>query len=50
LGNFGNPKLEYKRLHHPDKFIEPEECDNESLSFFKTHAEGKELDSSSCLS
>lgn len=26
LVNFGNPKLEYKRLHHPDrfKFVEPE--------------------------
>ena len=22
LVNFGNPRLEYKRLHHPDKFIE----------------------------
>jgi GxxExxY protein len=25
LVNFGNQKLEYKRLHHPDKFGEPEE-------------------------
>src|SRR5271163_1044655 len=22
LVNFGNPRLEYKRLHHPDKFID----------------------------
>ena len=25
LVNFGNQKLEYKRLHHPDKFTETEE-------------------------
>ena len=25
LLNFGNQKLEYKRLHHPDKFTETEE-------------------------
>ncbi len=25
LVNFGNQKLEYKRLHHPDKLIEAEE-------------------------
>lgn len=29
LVNFGNPRLEYKRLHHPDKFIEI----GESLNF-----------------
>jgi len=26
LVNFGNQKLEYKRLHHPDKFIETEDA------------------------
>ena len=35
LVNFG--KLEYKRLHHPDKFIELEEYD----TFLKLHAKGK---------
>ena len=25
LVNFGNPRLEYKRLHHPDRFIDVEE-------------------------
>ncbi len=50
LVDFGNPKLEYKRLHHPDKFIELGEYDHEPLSFLKPHAEDKALDSSSCPS
>ena len=33
LINFGNQKLEYKRLHHPDKFNELEEF-NETLHSF----------------
>ena len=33
LVNFGNQKLEYKRLHHPDKFIDIEESENKILSF-----------------
>jgi GxxExxY protein len=33
LVNFGNQKLEYKRLHHPDKFIEAKEFENETLNF-----------------
>ena len=33
LVNFGNPKLEYKRLHHPDKFIEAEGFEDESFPF-----------------
>jgi len=50
LVNFGNPKLDYKRLHHPNKFIEFEEYDKEQLSFLKSFAEDKALDSSSCPS
>jgi GxxExxY protein len=33
LVNFGNPRLDYKRLHHPDKYIETGELDNEPLPF-----------------
>jgi len=50
LVNFGNPKLEYKRLHHSNKFIELEEYDKEQLSFLRSFAEDKALDSSSCPS
>ena len=46
----GYLELEYKRLHHPNKFIELEEYDKEPLSFFKQYAEDKALDSSSCPS
>jgi GxxExxY protein len=50
LVNFGSPKLEYKRMHHPDKFIELEECHNGLRSFLKPYAGDKSLDSSSCPS
>ena len=50
LVNFGNPKLEYKRLHHPDNFMELEECSSGLLTFLKPYAENKSLDSSSCPS
>lgn len=33
LVNFGNQKLEYKRLHHPDKFFEAQELEK-NLSLF----------------
>jgi GxxExxY protein len=50
LVNFGSPKLEYKRLHHPDNFMELEECSSGLLTFLKPYAENKSLDSSSCPS
>lgn len=50
LVNFGSPKLEYKRLHHPDKFIELGECNDGLLSFLKPYVEDKSLDFSSCPS
>ena len=33
LVNFGNQKLEYKRLHHPNKFLAEGKIE-EALSFF----------------
>ena len=33
LVNFGNPRLEYKRLHHPDRFIDV----GEPLNFSSVH-------------
>ena len=33
LVNFGNQRLEYKRLHHPDKFIVAEETEEELFPF-----------------
>ena len=33
LVNFGSPRLEYKRLHHPGKLIETEDVANEPLPF-----------------
>lgn len=50
LVNFGNPKLEYKRLHHPEKFIETEEYENELLPFLLPQAEHKTLNFLSCPS
>ena len=39
LVNFGNPKLEYKRLHHPDEFIETNELTDNPLSFLSQKLE-----------
>jgi PD-(D/E)XK nuclease superfamily len=50
LVNFGNPKLEYKRLHHPEKFIELEKYNHELPTFLKPRSEDKALDSLSCPS
>jgi len=33
LVNFGSPRLEYKRLHHPGKLTETEDIANEPLPF-----------------
>ena len=33
LVNFGNKRLEYKRLQHPDKFIALEKPEEESIPF-----------------
>jgi len=43
LVNFGNQKLEYKRLHHPDKFIETEELEEGPLPFLLPQTENKTL-------
>ena len=50
LVNFGNARLEYKRLHHPDKFIEGEEGDNAPLPFLLPQPEKEPLNFSSCPS
>jgi len=50
LVNFGNAKLEFKRLHHPDEFIETEEGDDEPLPFLLPQAENETLNFSSCPS
>ena len=52
LVNFGNPKLEYKRLHHPDKFkfIETEEFEDGPLPFLLPASEKALLNSPSCPS
>ena len=34
LVNFGNQRLEYKRLHHPDRFVKEKESNEQSLSFY----------------
>ena len=47
LVNFGNQRLEYKRLHHPDKFIELEEFEEDPLPFLLPQSENKTLNSSS---
>ena len=41
LVNFGNQKLEYKRLHHPDDFIETEEFTQELLPFPLSQSENE---------
>ena len=45
LVNFGNQKLDYKRLHHPDKFIATEGFAEESTSFFLSHQKNEKLNS-----
>jgi GxxExxY protein len=47
LVNFGNQKLDYKRLHHPDKFIATEGFVEESTSFFLSHPKNEKLNSPS---
>jgi GxxExxY protein len=50
LVNFGNQKLAYKRLHHPDEFMETEEDDEEPLPFLLPQPENRTLKFSSCPS
>ena len=50
LVNFGNPKLEYKRLHHPDQFTASEESDDEPLPFLLPQQEKEPPIFSSCPS
>ena len=50
LVNFGNTKLEYKRLHHPDEFIKAEEGDDVPLPFLLPQPEGETLNFPSCPS
>ena len=52
LVNFGNPQLEYKRLHHPDKFklIETEEFEDEPFPCLSPDSEGAIINSPSCPS
>jgi GxxExxY protein len=47
LVNFGNQKLEYKRLHHPDQFIETETVKEEALPFLLPRPNDVKLNSPS---
>ena len=50
LVNFGNPRLGYKRLHHPDKFMGAGESDNDSFLFLLPQHEKELPNFSSCPS
>jgi GxxExxY protein len=47
LVNFGNQKLEYKRLHHPDQFVDTETVKEENLPFLLSRLNDVELNSPS---